>query len=277
LTPYVLDAADAPTANRWEIKAKQKGITDIQRRTYQELAAIHEYEYRGGESGVSDASHPDGKRSLDRLYRMDFASLPFLAEALDDFAPTKVITLPRGNLANNAVFTPDGRRIPPQLYVWKVNELVARVITHVAMRGFSLGEWGHLASLSDINAHPDRIPELQKQIVEWYKNNKDRTLEERYLADLDSEPFRTRLAAEMWLGRHKSGNAVPLSVKRIDSVLGQRGSSLTQKELAELSFALGQIGDPKGFPAVKRAWKRKRCQEPFPKAKSKDDTRNNGS
>jgi len=249
LIPCVAGAAETPAANRWDIKLKQKGIADIQRRTYRELAALHNYEYRGGASGIMEASLPGGKHTLARLYEMKIDSLPFLAEALDDFSPTKVVT-PPGNSANNRTFPETV--VPP--HVWKVNELVARIIQHVAGREFALGEWGHLASLSQINSHPDRIPELQKQIVEWYKNNKDRTLEERYLADLDSEPFGTRFGAEMWLGRHKSVKGVPLLVKRIDVVLAQPGTSLTQKELAEVSLALGEIGDPKGLPAVKKVY-----------------------
>ncbi len=46
---------------------------------------------------------------------------------------------------------------------------------------------------------------------------------------------------------------MPFLVKHVETVLGQRESSLTETELAQISLALGQIGDAKGYPAVRKA------------------------
>ena len=133
-----------------------------------------------------------------------------------------------------------------------MNELVVLLIRDIAHREFVLGEWGEGVSLREIESHRDRIPEFQKQILEWYKQNKDKTSEERKIADLDSN-LRNRLDAATWLGYKKSVKAVPLLVKRIGSILGGREDSCTRGELANASLALGRIGDPKALPAVTKA------------------------
>ncbi len=186
------------------------------------------------------------RRTRSRLRNLGLDALPFLAEALDDQTQTKVIT-PRGTTLPNT--TSEGYK----LTTWKVNELVAMVIQQIARRTFELGEWGDNASLSDINAYPNRIPELQKLVVEWYEENRGRTPEERYLADLRSEVFGTRLAAEMMLGWHKSVKAVTPLMRRVERILGSRQDSATQSELAEVSLALGRIGNSAAYPAVRKA------------------------
>ena len=55
------------------------------------------------------------------------------------------------------------------------------------------------------------------------------------------------------MGKKKSVKAVAPLTKQIEIVLDQHESSLTETELAEISLALGRIGDPQGLPAVKKA------------------------
>jgi hypothetical protein len=55
------------------------------------------------------------------------------------------------------------------------------------------------------------------------------------------------------LGRKKVAAAVPFLVAAVDRVFRERDSSLTREELAEVSLALGRIGDRKGYAAVRKA------------------------
>lgn len=170
--------------------------------------------------------------------------LPILAEALDDEAPTRTVT----QLDTNAAHT---RGWIPPVYVWKVNELVARLVRDIHQRKFVLGEWGDGVSLGQIGSHRNRIPEFQKQILQWYKENKDKTPEDRKIADLQSN-LRNRLDAATWLGKKKSLKAVPALVKRVNTTLSERQSSSTAAELAEISLSIGRIGDAKGYAAVRK-------------------------
>ena len=173
--------------------------------------------------------------------------LPILAEALDDNTPT------------NTVVAIDFRRLPsgvPHRYrVWKVSELAARLVPQIANREFVLGEWGQGVPLDQIGSQPERIPEFRKQILEWYKENKDRTPEERRIADLQSN-LRNRLDATEWLGQRGCTKAIPPLIERIETILGDgEDSSSTRLELAACSLALGRIGDAKALPAVRNACK----------------------
>ena len=80
-----------------------------------------------------------------------------------------------------------------------------------------------------------------------------RTPEERMIAAILISP-RSRLDAAKWLGDKKSVNAIPVLVRRIATILGNKEQSpSTESELATISFALGQIGYLAGLPAVNRA------------------------
>ena len=47
---------------------------------------------------------------------------------------------------------------------------------------------------------------------------------------------------------------MPFLVRRVEMVLrGKENPQSTENEIAAISYALGQIGDPKGLPAVKKA------------------------
>ena len=127
------------------------------------------------------------------------------------------------------------------------------VIQQIARRTFELGQWGDNASLSDINAYPNRIPELQKLVVEWYEENRAARRKSDIWPTFGLEVFGTRLAAEMMLGWHKSVKAVTPLMRRVERILGSRQDSATQSELAEVSLALGRIGNSAAYPAVRKA------------------------
>ena len=244
---HVVGAAEAPIANRWDPKAQREGITALQRKAYQQVAKLHNFKgWQMAEWGTVDYEFGvPAPNPMTTLRDMDIDVLPILVEALDDSTPTKTVN----KLGTNIAHKPGWK---PNVHVWKVNELVARLIRDITHHEFVLGELRSEVNLLNIEAHRDRIPEFQKQILEWYEQNKDKKPEERKIADLKSN-LRSRLDAEIWLGKKKSIKAVPFLAKQIETVLEQRESSLTETELAEISLALGRIGDPKGLPAVKKA------------------------
>jgi hypothetical protein len=241
--PCLVGAAEVPKANRWEAKSHNENLTALERQAYEQLAELQGFEGRQMDNwgNVDYPVMPSEGNPMKALHNMGISVLPTLAEALDDGTPTKTVT---------RVGRPSERRGSPHL--WKVNELVALLIRDITNHEFVLGEWRSEVNLRDIESHRDLISQFQKEILRWYKENKDRTQEERMIANLDSSPH-NRLDAERWLGTKKSIKAVPFLVNRIDGILDERESSLTETELAEVSLALGRIGDPKGLPAVKKA------------------------
>jgi hypothetical protein len=240
--PHVVGSTETSTVNRWDLKARQKGITPIQRQAYEQLAKLHDY--RGEQLTQWDSVfylHPR-PNPMTNLRDMDVRAIPILAEALDDSTPTQTVNRLNANISP----------WKGEVHIWKVNELVALLIRDIASHEFVLGEWGDGIHLRDINSHRDRIPEFRKRILEWYARNKDKTLEDRRIADLQSN-LRNRLDATRWLGEKKSVKAIPHLARRIETTQGERQTSSTDAELAEISLALGRIGNTKSYPAVKKA------------------------
>jgi len=236
--PYVVGAAEAPVANRWDAKARQAGITPLQRRAYQQLAKLHDFKAQQLTNwGHLYYVHPR-PNPMTILRDMGMDVLPALAEALDDDTPTKTV------IVDTSGGSPRGH----EPYVVKVNELVARLVRDITEYQFTVGD----IELRQIEAHRDLIPEFRKRILEWYKKNKDKTLEERKIENLNGD-LQVRVMAESWLGQSRSVKAFPYLVTRIGAILGGREDSGTQSELAEVALALGRIGDPKGLPAVQKA------------------------
>jgi hypothetical protein len=240
-SPILAEEKQIP--NRWETKSQQEGITHLQRKAYEQIAQLHDFKGKQSNNfGTLDffTREPNPMIILDE---MGIPAIPFLVEALDDQTLTKTVTT-RVNPIN------DVGRIRHE---WKVNELVALLIRTISHREFVLGEWGRGANLARIDEYPDQIPEFQKLILEWYEKNKNATLEGQKIKDLESN-LRNRLDAARWLGDKKTAKAVPFLEKSIDAVLARdKVSSETEWELAAYSLALGQIGDMKAFPAVKKA------------------------
>jgi hypothetical protein len=176
---------------------------------------------------------------MDILHAMGLKILPILSEAISDDTPSGTVTVCRRSKER----------------VWKVNELVARLIRRLADREFVIGEWGEGVSLSDIGEHPDLQTQFKELVLTWYEQNKDRTNDERKIADLQSN-LRNRLDAMIWLGNHKTTKATPAIAARIEKILSDKTvSSSTHAELAEASLSLGRIGDASALPSVTKACK----------------------
>jgi hypothetical protein len=174
---------------------------------------------------------------MDILHAMGLKVLPILSEAISDDTPSGTVTVSRRSSKR----------------VWKVNELIARLIRRLADRQFVIGEWGEGVSLSDIGEHPELQAQFKELVLTWYEQNQDKTNEERKIADLQSN-LRNRLDAMIWLGTHKSAHAIPFIAARIEKFLSDKTvSSSTHAELAEASLSLGRIGDVSTLPSVTKA------------------------
>jgi len=238
--PLIAHGGDASVPNRWEIMLRKNGISPLQRRAYEQLAN----DFKGEQLTQWDIVfylYPK-PNPMAVLREMGIHVVPILAKALDDNTPTKTVN----RLGTNR------KHWKGKVHTWKVNELVALLIRDITNREFVLGEWGDGVHLRELESHRDRIPEFQKQILEWCKRNKDRTPEERKIADLHSN-LRNRLDAAAWLGKKKSTEAVVPLANRIETILAFGQDSSTEAELAEDSLALGRIGHPKGYAAVRKA------------------------
>jgi hypothetical protein len=79
------------------------------------------------------------------------------------------------------------------------------------------------------------------------------TLEDLKIVDYRFNP-RNRVDAATWLGKKKSVKAVPILARGVELIVyGNWTYSSAESELAAVSLALGQIAEPKGLPAVKKA------------------------
>jgi hypothetical protein len=237
--PAVVVAGDTPGANRWDITARRPGTTAIQRQAYEQLAKL--CDYRGWQPTESDSVVYEFPKAnpMTILRSMDVDAIPILTEALDDGTPSKTV-----NDLDRRRWVPPDR--PRKLHVWKVNELVALIICHITDTDFFVGA----VSLREIESDRTLIPEFQKEILKWYERNKHKTQEERKIETLRAD-YHHRIRAESWLGVHKSVKAVPSLVDRAETILA--GHDRSEHELAAISSALGQIGDPKGLPVVTKA------------------------
>ncbi len=235
-------AGDGPAVNRWDVTLHKKGVSREQRQAYEQLAKLHDF--RGEQPDWADSVcylYPK-PNPMAALRDMGIRVVPVLAGALDDNTASKTVNRLRTN-------------VDPwkgETHTWKVNELVGLLIRDITSHEFVLGEWGSGVHLRDIESHRGQIPEFTKQILEWYKRNKDRTPEERRIADLHSN-LRNRLDAAAWLGKKKSTEAVVPLANRIETILAFGQDSSAEAELAEDTLALGRIGDPKGYAALRKA------------------------
>ncbi|MCK4789424.1 MAG: hypothetical protein KAV87_37120 [Desulfobacteraceae bacterium] len=227
--------------DRWIQKSQSKGLPALQKKAYQQLARVHlckftQFDHRGSFDILS--WRKDSNEPMDLLYKMGVNVLPVLAGALSDQTPTRTITTNRWE----------------EKRVWKVNELIAVLIRRIADRDFAIGEYPNDRRIVDIRHFSELAPGFATFVLKWYQENKDKTWEERKIADLESDVPPNRLGAIKWLGKHKVHGAIDHLIFHIDNILsGEVVSSSTHWEISAAAFALGQIGDSKGFEAVKRA------------------------
>ncbi len=233
-----------PVMKRWGQKSQEAGLTAFQRRAYAHLSRVESMRVTRGRCSF-DAEFIDGPweaSPLVALRRMGIGVLPILAEALNDRSLTGVLT--DEDLSHGE-----------PVHVFRVNELVANLIRDIANHDFGFVDEGEDARISLLVPLNRRIPELQKQVLQWYNENMDRTPEERKIVDLGDPYWRNRVGAEGWLGEKRVAKALPLLVKRLGTLLaGGIRDTLSMHEIVVLCGAIASIGGDEAYPATKKAF-----------------------
>ena len=199
--------------------------------------------------GHDDVPFSERQRVSD-LADMGPGVIPMLAEALDDASPTKTVP-PRPWYAGS----------PPPLRVWNVNQLVALAIIEITDHyEFEIGGPHHYLRLDGaMDGARERLPEFRELVLAWYAANKNRTVEERYLAELGDTNEQNRHVARWWLGEHKVpvAKAVPVLTQRIDAIVDTGGRDipgLGTREIGAICTALTEISGKKAYRAVRKAY-----------------------
>ena len=222
---------------RWTLRAQQPGLSPLRKKAYEQLAKVHtcRFESLTGRGSICVLSfNRTSDLPMDVLHSMGLDALPIIAEALADSTPTQTVVRTRSRERT-----------------WAVNELVARLIRRLADREFVIGEWGPGVSVSDIGQHPELAQKFRSLVVSWHEENKNRSMRQRKIADLDSN-LRNRLDAIRWLGRNSPKSITTILSSQIDNVLdGSEVSSSTQTELADAAEALGKTKDPRAVEPVR--------------------------
>jgi len=186
-----------------------------------------------------------------RLYQIGMAALPVLAESLHDSRATGIVqkfwarSAPRGESGQ-------------QTKVWHVNELARAMMEGIAQHKFDTELPSEMQPMQGYKGSlPDPWESCRRLFLAWYPANKDRTLEERQIADLSDGYFRNRLNAVEWLGRNRTQAARPAIVRYVERNLAARDDSMVETELAESAYALGQIGNRESLPVVRTVIERR--------------------
>ncbi|WP_438266220.1 hypothetical protein [Leptospira santarosai] len=216
----------------------QKPKSDLGKQVSEEVKKIREL---SGESESSFFELPgrDTKPIL-KLEKMGMAIIPFLLPYLSDTSQTGAVRA-HGN----------GKR-----RITLVNEYIGYIINRIANHtfylpgkigeddGISLGDYG----LVDM----DRIRSFQTLVANWYQKNKNKSLEERKLDDLQDAFHTNRFAAYYWLGESKLEKyRLPLENK-IKELFKSDSDTLKDSEMIDCVEALAKIRNPKSAKIVRK-------------------------
>ncbi|WP_061207258.1 hypothetical protein [Leptospira santarosai] len=181
-----------------------------------------------------------------KLEKMGMVIIPFLLPYLSDTSETRAERVHHRGHRDTGLY----RRAVI------VNEYIGYIINQIADHrfylpgktdeddGISLGDYG----LVDI----DRIRSFQTLIANWYQKNKDKSLEERMLNDLQDGFHTNRFAAYQWLGESRSEKyRLPLENKIKELFKGDSGT-LKKSEMGDCVEALAKIGNPKSAKIVRK-------------------------
>ena len=169
-------------------------------------------------------SRADG--ALVQLIGYGMEAIPFLTPYLDDTSLTQAYRV-------------DGSRRRKQV---AVNEYIVFVINKIANHEFYLSD-------NPEGALPD-YASLEDQVLSWWEENREKTLLERKINDVNNPDHPNRFAAYQWLGQAKSKEARAALEQRIDVLLTGEVNSLKQAEMAASADALGKIGDQESAAVI---------------------------
>ncbi|WP_036042594.1 hypothetical protein [Leptospira alstonii] len=179
------------------------------------------------------------------LEKIGIVSIPYLIPFLSDASPTQAERA-HGNGARRKT---------------TVNEYVGYIINRIADYNFYLSKGKDEEGDDDGNGDllgdeplvdPSTILAFQTQIASWYQKNKNRSLAERKLDDLNDTFHYNRFAAYHWFGESKRKEyRLPLENK-IKELLKGEVNSFKDSEMLACADALAQIGDPRSTAIVRK-------------------------
>ncbi|EMO14004.1 hypothetical protein LEP1GSC165_3618 [Leptospira santarosai str. CBC523] len=216
----------------------QKSESDLEKKVAEEVKKIREL---SGETAWYLFNEFDAEPIL-KLQEMGMVIIPFLFPYLSDTSETRV------------------RRVHyrhPNYYtggVVIVNRYIGYIINRIADHTFYLlGKTDDdIILLTEELVDMDTIRAFQTLIANWYQKNKDKSLGERKLDDLQ-DGFRTnRIAAYHWLGKSKLEKyRLPLENK-IKELFKGDSDTFKDGEMVYCATALGKIGNPKSAKILRK-------------------------
>ncbi|EMO70253.1 hypothetical protein [Leptospira santarosai] len=222
----------------------QKSESDLEKKVAEEVKKIREL---SGTSAWRFFELPERHAEpILKLKEMGMVIIPFLLPYLSDTSETRAERVHHRGHRDTGLY----RRAVI------VNEYIGYIINQIADHefylpgktdeddGISLGDYG----LVDM----DRIRSFQTLIANWYQKNKDKSLEERMLNDLQDGFHTNRFAAYQWLGESRSEKyRLPLENKIKELFKGDSGT-LKKSEMGDCVEALAKIGNPKSAKIVRK-------------------------
>ncbi|MBE8365572.1 hypothetical protein [Leptospira borgpetersenii] len=185
---------------------------------------------------------PEKEFATLKLQEMGMVIIPFLLPYLSDTSPTQAVRA-HGN----------GRR-----RIARVNEYIAYLINQIANHEFYLAKdidengyaEGGIALDGDLEI--DTIRAFRILITDWYQKNKNKSLEERKLDDLEDVFHTNRFHACTFLGISKREKYRLSLENKIKKLFKSEISSLTEYEIIICAEALAEIGNPKKSARILR-------------------------
>ncbi|AVQ12654.1 Uncharacterized protein XB16_2334 [Leptospira santarosai] len=219
-------------------KTIQKSESDLEKKVAEEVKKIREL---SGESAWYLFNEFSAEPILE-LQEMGMVIIPFLLPYLSDTSETRV------------------RRVHyrhPNYYtggVVIVNSYIGYIINRIADHEFYLlGKTDDdIILLTEKLVDMDTIRAFQTLIANWYRKNKDKSLGERKLDDLQDGFDTNRIAAYHWLGESKLEKyRLPLENK-IKELFKDNSDTFKDDEMVYCATALGNIGNPKSAKILRK-------------------------
>ncbi|KXZ25330.1 hypothetical protein AYB33_09480 [Leptospira santarosai] len=216
----------------------KKSESDLEKKVAEEVKKIREL---SGETAWYLFNEFNAEPIL-KLQEMGMVIIPFLLPYLSDTSETRV------------------RRVHyrhPNYYtggVVIVNRYIGYIINRIADHKFYLlGKTDDdIILLTEELVDMDTIRAFQTLIANWYQKNKDKSLEERKLDDLQDVFHTNRFAAYHWLGESKLEKyRLPLENK-IKELFKGDSDTLKDSEMVSCATALGKIGNPKSAKILRK-------------------------
>nr|WP_080952867.1 hypothetical protein [Leptospira santarosai] len=217
----------------------QKSESDLEKKVAEEVKKIRELSGKSAWYLFNDELNAE---PILKLKKMGMVIIPFLLPYLSDTSETRVRRV-------------HYRSIRP-LGLIIVNYYIGYIINYIADHTFYLPGKTDEDDRIDLGdgglVDMDTIRAFQTLIANWYQKNKDKSLGERKLDDLDDGSRTNRFAAYLWLGESRSEKyRLPLENK-IKELFKSDSDTLKDSEMIDCVEALAKIRNPKSAKIVRK-------------------------